>query len=170
MRNISFKLTTQQFRDQTKTVTRRLAWEKLKVGTQLMGCEQCQGIKAGQLVRLGGIVVVSIRREPLYDMLSDEEYGELECIREGFPDMKPREFVEMFCDNMKCDDRKPLARIEYDYLEVEADQCPRCFARNEKAVIHGSDEVYCPQCRAIWTWRNPDGFKVGMKTVMEVRS
>ena len=37
MRNISFALTKQQFLDRTKTVTRRLGWKNLEVGTLL--CE-----------------------------------------------------------------------------------------------------------------------------------
>ena len=45
MRNISFMLTTQQFRNRTKTVTRRMGWWNLKPGDILMGVEKRQDSK-----------------------------------------------------------------------------------------------------------------------------
>jgi hypothetical protein len=69
MRNISFSLTTEQFKARTKTVTRRLGWTFLEPGTVLMGCEKCMGLKPGEkIVRLGRIRVVSVRRERLVRM------------------------------------------------------------------------------------------------------
>ena len=63
-RNISFALTTDQFRARTKTVTRRLGWETLKAGDILMGCERCQGLKKGEKIKqLGPIRVVGVSRE-----------------------------------------------------------------------------------------------------------
>ena len=38
MRNISFSLTTRQFRDGSKDVTRRVNWQNLKPGDHLMAC------------------------------------------------------------------------------------------------------------------------------------
>ena len=110
MRNISFSLTTPQFIDGTKDVTRRLGWLFLKAGDRLMACEQCQGIKAGGLVRLGVIEVVSIRRGPLYHIKQDD------CRREGFPDLSPEQFVDMFCEHMGCTIDKLVTRIEFKRL------------------------------------------------------
>lgn len=85
MRNISFALTEQQFIDGSKNVTRRLGWLKLKPGDRLMGVRKAMGLKPGeQIVRLGEIEVISVRREPLRAMTDDVDYGFEECIREGF--------------------------------------------------------------------------------------
>jgi hypothetical protein len=107
MRNISFSLTTPQFIDGTKDVTRRLGWTFLKPGDHLMGCEKCQGIKPGELVRLGEIEVVSVRRECLNKITADD------CRREGFPQLTPKQFVDMFCEHMACTIDKIVTRIEF---------------------------------------------------------
>ena len=53
-RNMSFALTTEQFLNRTKTVTRRKGWRFLKPGDVVMGCKKCMGLKPGeQLERLG---------------------------------------------------------------------------------------------------------------------
>ena len=117
MRNMSFMLTTDQFRSQTKTVTRRLGWKNLKPGVLVMGCEKCQGLKKGEsLVRLGKIRIKSVRREPLDLMAKDEQYGNSEAILEGFPDLTGLEFVTMFCREMKVIPETEVTRIEYEYL------------------------------------------------------
>lgn len=113
MRNISFMLTTQQIRDRTKTVTRRLKWLNVKVGDRLQGCEKCQGRKAGEpLVKLAVVEVVSVRRESL------DAIDQADVIREGFPNLTPAEFVQMFCDNMKCDHFVLVTRIEFKYVDA----------------------------------------------------
>lgn len=123
MRNISFLLTTQQVRDRTKTVTRRLNWLTLKVGDRLQGCEKCQGRKAGEpLVKLAVVEVVSVRRERLDRMTDDLEYGADECKREGFgnsPKLKcPRAFVDFFCRNhAECWPHTIVTRIEFKYVD-----------------------------------------------------
>lgn len=114
MRNISFSLTKQQFRDRTKDVTRRLGWGNLKPGQGLMGCEKCQGIKPGEkIVRLGQIIVMSAWSERLDKMITDQKYGQSEVIREGFPDLTPAEFVAMFCQFNKCDPTQLITRIAF---------------------------------------------------------
>lgn len=114
MRNISFSLTTPQFLDLSKDVTRRLAWLKLKPGDALMACEKCQGIKPGEnVVKLGEIVVMSASRERPDLMLTDAAYGASEVIREGFPDMTPAQFVEMFCKHNKCEPATIITRIAF---------------------------------------------------------
>ena len=113
-RLMSFMLTTQQFRDQTKTVTRRLGWKHLKAGDIVVGCEQCQGLRKGQTItKLGPIQVVSTRWQMLRAITLDE------VIREGFPDMTPAQFVEFFCQTHRCEPDRPVNRIEFRYLTSE---------------------------------------------------
>lgn len=114
MRNISFMLTTQQFVDGTKDVTRRLGWLFLKVGDRLMACEKCQGLgKGGKIRRLGEIEIVSVDREPLYAIIDDYDTGN-ELAREGFPDMSPVDFIKMFCASHRgCAPESIVTRIEF---------------------------------------------------------
>lgn len=116
-RNISFALTTPQFRDRTKTVTRRLGWKFLKPGDVLCGCVKCMGLKPGEkLERLGLIRVVDASREPLRTMQRYPKYGEMEAKREGFPGMSGADFVSMFCEHMSCTPDTEVTRIEFEYL------------------------------------------------------
>lgn len=116
-RNISFSLTTAQFRAKTKTVTRRLRWDSLKVGDVLMGVEKAMGLKPGEkMVRLGQIRVIDARNEPLQRMIDDPEYGKEEAAKEGFPEMTGAEFVAMFCKHMQCEPSYAPKRIEFEYL------------------------------------------------------
>jgi hypothetical protein len=114
MRNISFQLTTDQIRNRTKTVTRRLGWLKLKAGDLLQGCVKCQGLRPGEKIeKLAVIEVVSVRREPLESILFADGG---ETAREGFPMMGRVEFVKFFCDEMKCEPETEVTRIEFKYL------------------------------------------------------
>lgn len=120
-RNISFSMTTEQFVSRRKDVTRRMGWEFLERGTELKGCEKCQGLRRGETVKvLGRIRVCCARQEPLMQMLVDRKYGQRECIREGFPDLSPDEFVEMFCDGHRgCDPSSIITRIRFVYLQTD---------------------------------------------------
>lgn len=107
-RNISFSLTTKQFRDRTKTVTRRLKWDSVKAGDILMGVEKAMGLKPGEkMVRLGLIRVTEARNEPLQ--------------LQGFPEMSGAEFVEMFCKHMKVGPSYAPKRIEFEYVDEVAE-------------------------------------------------
>ncbi len=117
MRNISFSLTTEQFKARTKTVTRRLGWKNLKPGEVLMGCEKCMGLKPGEKInRLGRIRVVSVRQERLYELLNPS-YGQEEVHKEGFPEVSWEDFAAMFIMNMKCELSTTVTRIEFEYLD-----------------------------------------------------
>lgn len=108
MRNISFALTTEQFLDGSKVLTRRLGWATLKAGERLMAIEKGQGIpKGGHVVRLGEIHVVGVRREPL------DEITEEDVAREGFPEMTIAEFVRFFCKHNGCEPDALVTRIEF---------------------------------------------------------
>ena len=101
-RNISFSMTTPQFLDGTKDVTRRIGWEKLKAGDILRAVKKAMGLKKGEKMEpLGFIRVVDVRAEPLSRLTEDLEYGFAETTREGFPDGHdyhwPSAFVDFFC-------------------------------------------------------------------------
>jgi hypothetical protein len=118
-RNISFALTTDQIRNRTKTVTRRLGWKNLKPGQILNACVKCMGLKPGeQIQRLGQIRVVDVTLESLDTMLQSSGYGRGECEMEGFPGMTGKEFVEMFKSHMKCSDETEVTRIEFEYVDL----------------------------------------------------
>lgn len=120
MRNISFALTTAQFLDGSKTVTRRLGWKALKVGDVLCAVEKSQGLKKGDHVKvIGAIRVTGVRREPLRYLISTPEYGRIETVREGFPTMRPAEFIAMFLATHKgCTPDTEIARIEFERLPL----------------------------------------------------
>jgi hypothetical protein len=120
MRNISFMLTTPQFLDGSKDVTRRMGWLFLKAGDVLMAVEKSQGLgKGGRIKRLGMIKIVSVRREPLRRMTDEPEYGCAECRREGFPKTVPGEFVEMFRKSHKgCVSSSIITRIEFEHITI----------------------------------------------------
>lgn len=117
-RNISFALTTEQVRNRTKTVTRRLGWMRLKPGTVLQPVVKAQGIpKGGTVERIGGLIrVVGVRREPLSDLAGDEHYGRAEVVAEGFPCWDPFDFVRMFADTHRCEPHHIVTRIQFEYL------------------------------------------------------
>ena len=111
-RNMSFFLTTAQFRARTKTVTRRLGWRFLKAGDVVMGVEKGQGIpKGGKVKRLGLIRVVYVRREALHRI------PQWDVPKEGFPNMTAAAFIAMFCEHNKCAADTEITRIEFEYLD-----------------------------------------------------
>ena len=123
MRNMSFMLTTKQIRMRTKTVTRRMGWEILKKGDLVCAIEKGQGLKKGEKVkRLAFLRVKSVRREGLWRMTDDWEYGLRECVKEGFqppsPYSHPSAFVRFFCQtHQDCRPKTIITRIEFGYQE-----------------------------------------------------
>lgn len=110
MRNMSFAMTTDQFKARTKTVTRRFGWWFLKPGDMVCGVEKGMGLKKGEKInRLGVIEIVSIRTEPLNAITQED------VVREGFPDWTPDQFVKMLVDHYRVDPTKSVNRIEYRY-------------------------------------------------------
>lgn len=120
MRNISFALTTEQVRNQTKTVTRRLGWKNLTPGTLLQPVVKSQGIKKGEKVtKIGGpIRVVSVTREPLI-RIAERSRETLEMQREGFPGDTGSWFVRMFREANGCGQFDEVTRIEFTYTEAK---------------------------------------------------
>jgi hypothetical protein len=119
MRNISFALTTEQVRNQTKTVTRRLGWRTLQPGTLLQPVVKGMGLKKGEKAEKVGspIRVVKVNREPLEFMAKDPVYGAREARAEGFPSMRGEDFVAMFCEHNACRPETEVTRIEFEYTE-----------------------------------------------------
>ena len=111
MRNMSFFLTTEQIRDKTKTVTRRFGWWNLKMGTIINACVKCQGLKKGEKIeKICRIRILNTRREPLDEITKDE------CIKEGFPDYEPDDFIKMIVNHYKCKPYNIINRIEFEYV------------------------------------------------------
>lgn len=115
MRNMSFALTTEQIRNRTKTVTRRLGWKRAKPGDVVQPVVKGQGIpKGGKVEKIGGpIRITTVSREVLGDISPQDVY------REGFPHMTPREFVAMFKKHNGGLRDQVVTRIEFEYVESE---------------------------------------------------
>ena len=114
MRRMSFSLTTAQVEARTKTVTRRRVetWRTLKPGDRLTAVHKAMGLKPGEKQRvLATIEVVSVRAERL-DAITRED-----VVREGFPGVSPKHFVEMFCREMGAKPSDPVRRIEFRYVD-----------------------------------------------------
>ncbi len=110
-RNMSFALTTAQFKDQSKTVTRRFGWWFLKPGDVVCGVKKAMGLQKGEKIqRLGMIRIVSTRAEPLNAITQED------CIREGFPAWEPEQFVHFLCTKYGCAREQAVNRIEFEYL------------------------------------------------------
>lgn len=110
MRRMSFALTERQLLDGSKTVTRRLGWNNLKAGDELLAVSKCMGLKKGEKATVFGVIrVLDVRREPLFYVNVNEH----ETKKEGFPEMSGSEFVRFFCDSMKCDPMAEVTRIEF---------------------------------------------------------
>ena len=111
-RNMSFMLTTEQIRNKSKTVTRRLGWWFLQPGDILNACEKCQGLKKGEKIKkICKIRVVHVRKVLLCNM------DPLDYIKEGFPNYDNDEFIRMFMREMKCYYATEVNRIEFEYVE-----------------------------------------------------
>lgn len=111
---MSFALTTEQVRQQTKTVTRRIGWVFLKPGDLVQPVVKAMGLKKGEHVeRIGPpIRVVGVRREPL-NVIGRRYY--YDPVLEGFPKMTNDEFVAMFCRHNRCKPSVEVTRIAFEY-------------------------------------------------------
>ena len=110
-KNMGFSMTIRQLYDGTKTVTRRLGWGYLKPGDIVCAVERNRGLKKGEGVKkIGLIEIQSVTRERL-DQITQED-----CIREGFPDMKPEQFVDMFMRSCGCPSSQIVNRISFKRL------------------------------------------------------
>jgi hypothetical protein len=119
-RLMSVALTEDAVRERRKTVTRRLGWQFLRPSDRLTLCRKVMGRFHRQadgtlepLVRIAEVEVVAVRRELLEDMPLDD------LAREGFPEWTAiRQFVEFFCEHMRCAPDVEVTRIEWRYLDA----------------------------------------------------
>lgn len=113
---MSFALTTDQIRNRTKTVTRRVGWLFLKPGEEINAVNKTMGFKKGERpVLLAKLRVVSIRREPV-NAITDadvkaEGLADHPAIK-GFPSC----FVDFFCRSHGCLPTTEITRIEFEYI------------------------------------------------------
>lgn len=123
-RLMSVSFTEDAVRERRKTVTRRLGWWNdkngrwiLEAGDRLILCRKVMGRKPGEpLTRLAEVEVVDVRRERL------DQITPADVAREGFePAWGRRAFIEFFCDAMKCTPETEVTRIEWRYLDGDAD-------------------------------------------------
>lgn len=111
-RNLSCFYTQRQVRNRTKTETRRLGWKFVAPGDELNLIVKGQGLKRGERVeRTARVRVVAARREPLRTI------DQPACVREGFPELTPDEFVAMFCKHMGCRPSDRVTVIRWVYLD-----------------------------------------------------
>lgn len=110
---MSVSLTEDQVRTRTKTVTRRVGWEKLKVGDTVTLCRKVMGRRAGEpLVRIVDVEIIAVRRERLDAITPDD------VAAEGFPGWTVPEFLSFFVDSHKGTDfDSTVTRIEWRYVE-----------------------------------------------------
>ncbi len=112
-RGMSFWLTQQQMRDEIKGVTRRCGWWFLKPGDILHAMEKCQGLKKGEKqVLIYPIQIISTRPEVLFTITHEE------CVREGFPNLTPIGFVDMFCKANGCPPTEEVNRIAFKRVNL----------------------------------------------------
>lgn len=110
-RNMSFAITTEQVRNQTKDVTRHFGWWFLKPSDKVWAVEKSMGIPAGKTInRICMIEIVSTRAEQL-DAITARD-----CARERLPHYTPDGFVQMLVDHYGIDPAEKCNRIEFRYL------------------------------------------------------
>jgi len=112
-RNMSFAMTPNQITKQTKTVTRRYGWWFLKPGDIVQPVEKAMGLRKGEKIcKIGPPVkIISARAVRLCDIDKDD------CIKEGFPEFDPDDFVDMIQKHYGRDPTEKINRIEFEYLE-----------------------------------------------------
>ena len=120
MRNISFHLTQPQILARTKTVTRRLKWLWLVEAKRPE--DPFKEINLQPIVKVqhigGPIHILSARRELLDELIVNEDYGQEELIKEGFPDYPggPKAWVNWFAKSHNCLPTAEITRIEFEYI------------------------------------------------------
>lgn len=117
MRNWSFQLTPTQVRSRSKTVTRRSKGVPA-VGELRQPVVQQQGLQRGAHVEpIGGPVrVVSVRWEPLNAITVED------CVKEGFPEFTPEQFVAFYRRRTGGPADQPVARIEFEYVVCKVER------------------------------------------------
>jgi len=114
MRNMSFSMTTEQARNQSKTVTRRQAWRNIAPGQLIQQVVKGMGIKKGEKVEKIHVVrILSTQWQPV------SEITQSDVIKEGFPIWTPEQFIEFYCDAHGIYPEDVCNRIEFEYVDCE---------------------------------------------------
>lgn len=120
MRRISFNLTQAQVLDRTKTVTRRLGWNNLRVGERLLGVDR---LRSRDAKKLCVVEVVDVRRERLDAITCADVIAEGVWMRDcSTHHPEPTWpcvycFIGRFCKAMKCEPETEVTRIEFKYVD-----------------------------------------------------
>lgn len=117
--NMSFAETTPQVLDETKDLTRRNCWARLKSGQLFWAVKKTMGLRKGEKIqRLKLCRCISNRRERL-DAITPND-----VIREGFPEWTTEQFIEFYCafNNKRRDCM--VSRIEFEYVQQEKFRTP----------------------------------------------
>lgn len=112
-RNMSFMQTAPQMRARTKTVTRRLGWTFLRPGEIIKACERARGLRREEIPVIALIRVVDVRREPLNAITRED------CIKEGYPDRAPEDFIALYGAANRCAPDRPVTRIEFEFMDAK---------------------------------------------------
>lgn len=110
-KNMGFSMTIRQMYDGTKTVTRRLGWGYLKPGEIVCAVERNRGLKKGEGVKKIGLIEIQSVTQERLDQITPED-----CVREGFPDMTPEQFIAMFMRSSGCSASRIVHRIAFKRL------------------------------------------------------
>lgn len=110
MRCMSFAATTEQIRNKTKTVTRRMGWKFLKPGDLIEAVAKYRGVRKNDRKKLATIKVHQVYRERL------SHVSFLDVDREGFRGWSPEEFIDLFCKMNKCNRGAWVTVIWFDYV------------------------------------------------------
>ncbi len=113
VRLMSFAMTVEQMRARRKTVTRRHTAKHVAEGDLILAVEKARGVRVADRVSIAVIRVLSVRRETL-GMITPAE-----CILEGFPELSPREFVQLYLKGNGISPRVPLTEIETTRIEFK---------------------------------------------------
>lgn len=149
--NMSFALTPRQYQEGSKSVTRRDGWRHIKIGGVYNGVNKVMGFKKGEKpIVYGQHKILSARWEPLRRMIDEPEYGAVEVVLEGFPEMTPLEFVDFYCrHSSKRTPDMPVHRIEFMRIlscghplssliaDEESPYCWECLAEAQKMEMLG---------------------------------
>ena len=112
----------------TDVTRRQIPVRARKVGDHIKAVRQTQGLKKGQHHEIWAeLKFVSIEHEPLNDIITRPYRNSRisECEREGFPEMKPEEFVEMVIRHYgrkKMQEGTMIERLEYIHVRPGPDR------------------------------------------------
>ena len=107
---MSFAATTEQIKNRTKTVTRRMGWKFLKLGDLIEAVAKYRGVRKKDRVKLATLRVDNIYKERL------SAINWHDCESEGFPGYSPGKFMDLFCKMNNCNRGTWVTVIWFEYV------------------------------------------------------